>query len=369
MIRPVLTTWCCRLVGCPPGTTAEEHRRWQRHMRVSTEHSLAALASIIAVWCAFILSIASGMPTTASSAMDTALAAAAGGGSIAPQVELGIQAVTVFFVWFCACLAVLKAAEALTSPRARRSGRHSFPQANPTCRHSFPFGREGQGASAQARDPSPDAAAPSALSRPRIAKHRSEGDLSMFCPDVPGITRLQRRQSGSFCTAPRTGEDAGDAAEGSSRRRRRASKGSPERAASTSPTAPPQSPSGRLSSGTRFLARSWSAECTWANFLTSSECWRIEEEATEKDGVAKEISAAVREKALLDRKRGSRRCSLRSQSDKLGQEQKFLQQLEQNVLGDMSEARWSNFARSHYEATRNFAAAHGATSKSEREAA
>ena len=91
---------------------------------MSTEHSLAALASIIAVWCAFILSIASGMPTTASSAMDTALAAAAGGGSIAPQVELGIQAVTVFFVWFCACLAVLKAAEALTSPRARRMATH-----------------------------------------------------------------------------------------------------------------------------------------------------------------------------------------------------------------------------------------------------
>ena len=306
---------------------------------MSTEHSLAALASIIAVWCAFILSIASGMPTTASSAMDTALAAAAGGGSLAPQVELGIQAVTVFFVWFCACLAVLKAAEALTSPRARRSGRHSFPQANPTCRHSFPFGREGQGASAQARDPSPDAAAPSALSRPRIAKHRSEGDLSMFCPDVPGITRLQRRQSGSFCTAPRTGEDAGDAAEGSSRRRRRASKGSPERAASTSPTAPPQSPSGRLSSGTRFLARSWSAECTWANFLTSSECWRIEEE-----GYAAGVEATVREDALLDKKRGSRRCSLRSQSEKL-----------EELHDDLSEARWSNFAQCHY--PRHFAAA------------
>ena len=290
------------------------------------------------------------MPTTmASLATDTPLAAAAGGVSIAPQVELGIQAAMVFFLWFFACLAVLKAADVLTSPRkledfttcARSSGRDCPPGAYPTGRARQ---ATGQGASAQARDPSPDAAAPSALSRPRIAKHRSEGDLSMFCPDVPGITRLQRRQSGSFCTAPRTGEDAGDAAEGSSRRRRRASKGSPERAASTSPTAPPQSPSGRLSSGTRFLARSWSAECTWANFLTSSECWRIEEEGYAAGVEAKEIPAAVREDALLDKKRGSRRCSLRSQSEKL-----------EELHDDLSEARWSNFAQCHY--PRHFAAA------------
>jgi len=301
------------------------------------------------------------MPTTmASLATDTPLAAAAGGVSIAPQVELGIQAAMVFFLWFFACLAVLKAADVLTSPRkledfttcARSSGRDCPPGAYPTGRARQ---ATGQGASAQARDPSPHAAEPRALSRPRIAKqHRSEGDLSRFCLEVPGKTRLQRRGSGSFCTAPGPGDAAGDAAEGSSRRRRASSNGSPERAASAgspertaskgSPTAPPQSPSGRLSSGTRFLARSWSAECTWANFLTSSECWRIEEEGYAAGVEAKEIPAAVREDALLDKKRGSRRCSLRSQSEKL-----------EELHDDLSEARWSNFAQCHY--PRHFAAA------------
>lgn len=258
--------------------------------------------------------------------------------------ELVLQAAAVFCAWFLMCMGMLKAADAGSAALERASRRkgtsHQQPRVCPTrdrapSAERKPTGRVAadpvvaRSASAGPGADRPGAQATFRQKRERAGDNqihrratRSEGDLSSLdSRESLRGQRLQRRASGSFFVGE-AGAAVDDADEGPGARRQRQQKLS-------SIMIPPQSPSGKLSSKTRSLARSWSADSAWTDFLTSSACWRIEEEsnASEPEGTEEGAEPAMRKEAPPGERRGtgSRRCD-----------------------DDWFEARWSNFAHSHY---------------------